>query len=102
NVVDVDDVGGGLDAVVDGEVGLGVEVDEADALPQFGQGGAEVGGGRRLADPALLVHQRDDSHDPPPCVRVRARAKGADYALATEVARPLGREKGVTGARRWR
>jgi hypothetical protein len=48
-----------LDAVVDREVCLGVEVDEADALPELGQGRAEVDRGGGLPDPALLVHQGD-------------------------------------------
>jgi hypothetical protein len=44
------------------EVGLRVHVEEQDLLAEPGERGAEVDRGRRLADTALLVDDRDDLH----------------------------------------
>ena len=41
-------------------VALGVEVDHQDPEAELGEGRAEVDGGRRLADAALLVRDRED------------------------------------------
>ena len=43
-------------------VGLGIQVDEQDAVAGAGQGVSEVEGSRCLADPALLIGDRDDMH----------------------------------------
>ena len=52
-----------LDAEVRGGVGLRVEVEDADALAALGQGRRQVDRGGRLADAALLIDDRDPSHD---------------------------------------
>ena len=54
--------GGRLDAIVDGEMGLRVHVDQADALARLGEGCAEIGGGRGLANATFLIHDCDNSH----------------------------------------
>ena len=59
------DVGNGplnrpeVDAEPDGQVGLGVHVDAQDAIALLGQGTPKVDCGRRLADAALLIRNRD-------------------------------------------
>ena len=51
-------------------VGLRVEVEDQRPVPLGGQGGGEVDGRGRLADPALLIQHRDPSHggSPSPAV----------------------------------
>ena len=55
------DLVGLLEAHVDGQVTLGIEVDQEDALSQLGERASEVYRGRRFANPALLVGDGDDS-----------------------------------------
>ena len=50
----------GILVKVDREVGLGIQVDQQGALPGRGQGRPEIGHRGGLADPALLVGDRDD------------------------------------------
>src|SRR5258708_3630655 len=52
----------GLDAVVDCEVGLRIQIDEADGKAQFRQRRSKIDGGGRLPDAALLIHESDDPH----------------------------------------
>lgn len=54
--------GGALAADAAGGIGLGVHVDEQDALACGGESGAEVDDGCGLANPALLVGDGDDAH----------------------------------------
>ena len=50
-----------VDADAGGRVALWIDIDDEDALAQRGERGAEVDGGRALADAAFLVHDRDDA-----------------------------------------
>src|SRR4051812_19815665 len=43
-------------------MGLGVQVDEADAFARLRERGPKVDGGGRLPDAAFLVHQSDGPH----------------------------------------
>jgi hypothetical protein len=49
-----------FEAEAAGEVGLGVQVDEEDALLGEGEGGGEIDGGGGLADAAFLVCDGED------------------------------------------
>ena len=71
-----------VDAQADGERALRVEVDEQHPLPGLGQRGAQVDGGGRLADAALLVDHGDDPRRP-----VRRRGDGSGN---TGRGRPVG------------
>ena len=55
--------GGALGALAEpgGRVGLRVEIDDERAGARLGEAGGEVHGGRRLADAALLVGEREDA-----------------------------------------
>jgi hypothetical protein len=55
------DLIGLLEAHVDRQVALGIEVDEEDALAEFSERASEVHRGRRFANPAFLVGDCDDS-----------------------------------------
>src|ERR1700674_492732 len=55
------DLIGLLEAHVDRQVALGIEVDEEDSLPEFSERASQVHRGGRLANPAFLVGNRDDS-----------------------------------------
>ena len=68
-------VGGEVDQLVDGagrivgdisqrvaEVALRVKIDEQHTLAQLGQGCAQIDGGGRLSDAALLIADGDDLH----------------------------------------
>src|ERR1700694_13536 len=50
-----------LEAHVDGQVALGVEVDEEDSLAELSERASQVHRGGRLANPAFLVGNCDDS-----------------------------------------
>ena len=67
------------DAHAGGRVALGVEVDDEDPVPDVGECRTEAHGGRRLADPALLVRDRDRSARRPgrPAERARSASSGA-------------------------
>ena len=49
-----------LDAEAGGGVALRVEVDDQDLPTELGEGGTQIDGRRRLADPTLLVGDRED------------------------------------------
>jgi hypothetical protein len=49
-----------VDAVVDGEMPLRIEIDKTDFLAHLGKRSAEVDGGGRLPDAAFLIHQCDN------------------------------------------
>ena len=51
-----------LDAQVQRRMGLGIEINQANASTGSGQPGRQVDGGGRLADAPLLVHHRDRPH----------------------------------------
>src|SRR5216684_4321247 len=55
------DLIGLLEAHVDRQVALWIEVDEEDALPELSECASEVHRGGRFANPAFLVGNRDDS-----------------------------------------
>jgi hypothetical protein len=55
------DLVGLLEAHVDGQMALGIEVDEEDALPELSECASKIYCRRRLANPAFLVGNRDDS-----------------------------------------
>src|SRR2546425_640327 len=55
------DLIGLLEAHVDRQVALGIEVDEEDALPEFSERASQVHRGGRFANAAFLVGNRDDS-----------------------------------------
>jgi hypothetical protein len=55
------DLVGLLEAHVDGQMALGVEVDEEDALPEFSECASKIYRGGRLANPAFLIGNGDDS-----------------------------------------
>src|SRR5690606_34305343 len=59
DVVDAHGVGAMLDAQRSGCVSLGIEVNDQHAGAVLGEGGREIHRGRGLADPALLVRDRD-------------------------------------------
>ena len=46
---------------VDGQMALGIEVDQEDALAELSERASEIHRGRRLANPAFLVGDCDDS-----------------------------------------
>ncbi len=48
-----------VDAKMQGQVSLRIQINQADAAPGLGDRRAEIHGRRRLADASLLVHQRD-------------------------------------------
>jgi hypothetical protein len=50
-----------------GGVRLWIEVEDEDAPPVARERSAEIDGGRRLADAALLIRQGDDRAPPAPC-----------------------------------
>ena len=65
-------------AETDGEVGLGVEVDTEDGVPELGERSAEVDRAGRLPDATLLVRERDDlAQTPTPVALLPARGSGA-------------------------
>src|ERR1700730_8361985 len=55
------DLVGLLEAHVDGQMALGIEVDEEDALPELSECASQIYRGGRLANPAFLVGNCDDS-----------------------------------------
>jgi hypothetical protein len=55
------DLVGLLEAHVDGQVALGIEVDEEDALPELSECASQIYRGGRLANPAFLIGNGDDS-----------------------------------------
>src|SRR5438093_13641655 len=55
------DLIGLLEAHVDRQMPLGIEVDEEDALPEFSERASQVHRGARLANSAFLVGNCDDS-----------------------------------------
>src|SRR5439155_15788329 len=55
------DLVGLLEAHVDRQMPLGIEVDEEDALPEFSERASQVHRGCRLANSAFLVGNCDDS-----------------------------------------
>ena len=54
--------GDGFEAESAGGVGLGVEVDQEDAVPSLRRAGGKMNGGGRLADATFLVHHGHDAH----------------------------------------
>jgi hypothetical protein len=66
-----------------GGVALGIEVDDQDAMAKLGQRGAEAHGRGALADPALLVRDRDDARGR----ALRRRRGGAGPAGARRLRR---------------
>ena len=56
----------GLEAEREGGVGLGIHVDDQDAVALLGERAGEVHRRRRLPAAAFLIHDGDDTHDVPP------------------------------------
>src|SRR5438067_2063406 len=75
---------------VEGEVTLGVEIDQQDALTQLGECGAQVDGGGGLANPALL-HRYGDRSGQERSESNRTRPSRLDRPDKKEFGRPSSR-----------
>src|ERR1700687_2232389 len=62
DVVKTADIRRRIDAIVDGEMSLRIEVDETNAFSLFGEGAAEIHRGGRLSNATFLIHQCNDPH----------------------------------------
>src|SRR5262249_26191642 len=78
-----------LDAKVSGGMCLRVEVEDADAASALGQRCRQVDRGRRLADAALLIEDRDPSHERGPSMGNRC-ATTSDYKEGGKTGEPQG------------
>src|SRR5947207_10318328 len=76
--------GGGIKAVVNGEMRLRVEIDEANLLPRLGKRRPEIDRGGGFANPALLVHQCDGPHERPPCQDANSGRFGRKYKAMSD------------------